>query len=162
VLREAGGSHLIQLRVEGEAHNALVREVQRDPIRGDVLHVDFYRVRMDVAIRAEVPLELIGSDKTIQANGGTVMRKMTSIVVECLPGDLPSNVQLDISSFTNVGEMLTVAALPVLPGVKYMANPAEIVAVTTLLTQREEEEIEGVSSSEPELIRRKAEEFDEE
>ena len=90
VLREAGGSHLIPLSVDGQQYNALVRQVQRDPIHGDVLHVDFYRVRMDVAIRTEVPVVLVGSAEVIEEAGGVVNHEMISIMVECLPSDLPA------------------------------------------------------------------------
>lgn len=162
VLREAGGSHLIQLSVDGEQHNALVRQVQRDPIRGDVLHVDFYRVRMDVAIRTEVPVVLVGSAEAIEEAGGVVNHEVISVMVECLPGDLPAHVELDISALKEVGDSILASALPVLPGVAYLVDSGDVLVSTSYLTAAEEEEIEAEVSAEPELIRRREEEEEEE
>jgi large subunit ribosomal protein L25 len=84
-LRTVGGSQIIMLNVDGENYNALVRDVQRAPLRGDVLHIDFYRVRMDVVIRTDVPLVLVGDHSAIEDAGGVISQEMSSIEVECLP-----------------------------------------------------------------------------
>lgn len=171
VLREAGGSQLIEMEVAGEKYNALVREVQRDPLRGDVLHIDFYRVRMDVAIRTDVPLVTVGSDEPIAELGGVVAQEMTSIPVECLPGNLPSEVQVDISVLEAVGDSIVVADLPQFEGVTYMVNDDDVVVSSSYPRQvfeeeEEEEELEeGLleEGEEPELIRPDREEdFEEE
>ncbi len=165
VLRAAGGSHLIQVTVEGETHNTLVREVQRDPIRGEVLHIDFYRVRMDVAIRTEVPVSFVGSDATITKNGGVVTLEMTTVEVECLPGNLPAQIEVDLSLLKVVGDSLLVRDLPQLPGVTYMDSVDHVVVSSTLLMQAEEEEEEKevvVETAEPELVLRRREEEEEE
>jgi large subunit ribosomal protein L25 len=161
VLRAAGGSHLIQLQVAGEEFNTLVREVQRDPLRGEVLHIDFYRVRMDVAVRADVPLSTTGSDTAITKNGGVLLQEMTTITVECLPTDLPALVPVDVSVLKQVGDSILVKDLPVLPGVTYLADPSEMVISTSAIMEREEEEEAAAASAEPELIRRKEEEVEE-
>jgi large subunit ribosomal protein L25 len=166
-LRQAGGSSLIALSIDGEEHNALVRNVQRDPLRGDVLHIDFYRVRMDVAIRTEVPIITVGDDSQITELGGVVAQEMTSIMVECLPGDLPPHVEVDLSVLEEVGDSIQVNKLPVLDGVTYMANDDDTVVSSTYpraVIEEEEEEEEDESliedAAEPELIR--AERDDEE
>jgi large subunit ribosomal protein L25 len=157
VLRAAGGSHVIQIMVAGEEFNALVREVQRHPLRGEVLHVDFYRVRMDVAIRTEVPVVLVGSDDVIVRAGGVVNHEMTSVEVECLPGDLPARVEVNISGLQAVGDHILTSHLPELPGVTYMLPDEDVVVVSTsyLASAEEEEAGEAETSSEPELIRRR-------
>ena len=165
VLRAAGGSHLIQVTVEGETHKTLVREVQRDPIRGEVLHIDFYRVRMDVAIRTEVPVSFVGSDLAITKNGGVVTLEMTTVEVECLPGNLPAQIEVDLSLLKVVGDSLLVRDLPQLPGVTYMDSVDHVVVSSTLLMQAEEEEEEKeaiVETAEPELVLRRREEEEEE
>jgi large subunit ribosomal protein L25 len=165
-LREAGGSHLIQLEVDGEEYyNVLVREVQRDPIRGNVLHVDFYRVRMDVLVRTDVPVMLVGSDAAITRNNGMVMHEMTSIRIECLPGNLPSEIRVDLALLKEVGDSILVSDLPPLPGVTYMDDEDDVVVATSLLPRIEEEEEEEEAeptSAEPELVRRREEEEEEE
>ncbi len=164
VLREAGGSQVVEFVLEGEKHHALVREVQRDAIRGDVLHVDFYRVRMDVAIRTEVPIVLV-NDELILSKGGLVNQEMNAIEVECLPTSLPSEIVVDLSHLSEVGERVTVGQLPRLEGVTYMMED-DVVVVSTQYMAREEAaegEEEGLpgGASEPELIRREREEDEE-
>ncbi len=170
VLRSAGASALIQMVIDGdENHNALVRDVQRDPLRGDVLHVDFYRVRMDVLLRTEVPLAMIGSDMVITEQGGIVSQEMNSIEVECLPGNLPAQIEVDLSLLAEVGDSITVSQLPELEGVTLMANEDDVIISSSYPRQaieeeEEEEELEAEieEGEEPELIRRDREDEDEE
>jgi large subunit ribosomal protein L25 len=167
VLLQAGGSQVIELNVDGEPYTALVREVQRSPLRGDVLHIDFYRVRMDVAIRTEIPITLIGDADALEDAGGVLIHEMNSIMVECLPTDLPHGIQVDISGLKEIGDVLLVSDLPDLPGVTYMASKDDVVVTTSYLQraaeEEEEEEEEEVFGEveEPELIRRREEEEDE-
>jgi len=163
VLRDAGGTHLIELNVDGEQHSALVRQVQRDPIRGDVLHVDFFRVRMDVAIRTEVPVVLVGHADAIEDAGGVINHEMTHVLVECLPADLPAEVAVDVSGLREVGDNILAAQLPVLPGVTYLVEGNEVVVSTSFLETAEVEEEAGAeAAAEPELIRRRPAEEEEE
>ena len=162
VLREAGGSHVIQLSIDGEQYPALVRQVQRHPIRGDVLHIDFYRVRMDVLIRTEVPVVLVGSAKTIEEAGGVVNHEVISVQIECLPGDLPARVEIDVTSLQEVGDSILASALPELPGVTYLVDSGDLIVSTSYLTVADEEEAEVEVSEEPELVGRREEEEDEE
>ena len=163
VLREAGGSQVIEVVLGDEKHHALVREVQRDILRGDVLHVDFYRVRMDVAIRTEVPIVLV-NDELILSKGGLVNQEMNSIEVECLPTSLPSELVVDLSSLSEIGERVTVGQLPQLEGVTYMMED-DVVVVSTQYMEREEsaegEELPPAGAEEPELIRKEREDEDE-
>ncbi len=166
VLRAAGASHLIQVTVEGETHNTLVREVQRDPIRGQVLHIDFYRVRMDVALRTDVPVSLVGSDAVITKNGGVVTLEMTTLQVECLPSDLPAVFEVDLSQLQEVGDTILIGDLTPPPGVTILDSADNVIVSSSLLLQGkdEEEEAEEVvaESAEPELVRRREEEVEEE
>jgi len=160
VLLEAGGSHIIQLKLGGEEYNALVRDVQRDPLRGDVLHIDFYRVRMDVAIRTDVPIVTVGAAPTIGDQGGTINQEMTAIMVECLPGDLPAHIEVDLSVLKAIGDHILVRDLPQLPGVAYHAPADDIVVYTSFqrVAEEEEEVAAAPEGAEPELVRRRLEE----
>lgn len=160
-LLAAGGSKIIQLNLEGEEYNALVRDVQRAPMRGDVLHVDFYRVRMDVEITTDVPVTMFGDTTVIDEAGGVVVQEMTTITVQCLPGDLPSEIRIDASVLQEVGDSLLVADLPEFAGVTLLANEDDVV-ISSTYPQRpveEEEEVEeeldefAAEGEEPELIR---------
>lgn len=165
VLLEAGGSRVIELMIDGEKYNALVRSVQRTPIRGDVMHIDFYRVQMDVAIRTEVPIVLTGSADAIEDADGVLVHELMTITVECLPSDLPSEIPVDVSGLTEIGQMILVSDLPELPGVTYHDAPDTVVVTTTYqqrATAEEEEEAAAEAGEEPELIRRQEEDEDEE
>lgn len=163
VLMEAGGSQIIEINLDGERYNALVRQVQRSPIRGDVLHIDFYRVRMDVAIRTEVPIVLVGDVDHLEDLGGVLIHEMTSVEVECLPADLPSEVPVDVSGLREIGDTILASELPELPGVRYHVDPKDVIVATTYLQRAEEEEEEvREGAEEPELIRRREEDEDEE
>jgi large subunit ribosomal protein L25 len=162
-LLRAGGTQIIQLNVDGDEYNTLVRKVQRSPLRHDiVLHVDFYRVRMDVAIRTEIPIVLKGDVRELETLGGTINQEMNAVMVECLPGDLPHEIQIDISGLKQIGDMILASALPELPGVTYHVDPGVVVVTTTYLTRPEEEELAAAGAAEPELVRRRAEEEEDE
>lgn len=169
VLLQAGGSRVIELAVDGKTYNALVRDVQRSPVRGDVLHIDFYRVQMDVSIRTEVPVVITGNAEAIEDADGVLVQELMSLTVECLPSDLPSEVTVDVSSLTEVGEVILVSDLPELPGVTYHDAPDTVLVTTTYqrrVAEEEEEEAEEVEEieegEEPELIRRQEEEDEDE
>ena len=162
VLVQAGGTHLIQLDIDGESYNALVRRVDRDPLRGEVLHVDFYRVRMDVVIRTEVPLVLVGDELAFEKIGGAIRRELNAIEIECLPGNLPAEIRVDISGLHEIGETIVASALPEIPGVKYHIDPDIVVVSTGYLSQLEVEEPGEGEAAEPELIRRRPADEDEE
>lgn len=167
-LLQAGGSQLIKLNIDGEAYDTLVRRVDRSPIRGDVLHVDFYRVRMDVVIRTEIRIVLTGNVHALETFGASLNQEMNSIEIECLPGNLPAEVLVDVSGITQVGNMILVSDLPALPGVTYLQDPQAVVVTTAYMEraeeagEEEEERGEFESEAEPELIRRREEEFEEE
>jgi large subunit ribosomal protein L25 len=163
-LRQAGASQIIELHIDGETYNALVRDVQRAPLKGDVLHVDFYRVRMDVTIRTDVPINMVGSDEPMESIGGVIIQEMTTIEVECLPTDLPPEIQIDISDMTEIGEMRMVSDLPKPDRVTFMANDDDVVISSSYLERLVEEEEEELEEElfgeleEPELVGREEEE----
>jgi large subunit ribosomal protein L25 len=104
-----GANTLIGLELGGTQQLTLVRQVQRHPTRGELLHVDFVRVRADVAVTAEVPVHLIGEAEGVR-DGGLLEQQLFSLTVEARPGDIPPNLEADVSALT-IGDRLTVADL---------------------------------------------------
>ena len=95
---DSGANTLITLRVEGESDaRVLVKEYQLDPITHDLLHADFYRVAMDKVIQVTVPITLKGDAKGVKLQGGIVDFVTRQIEVECLPGDIPDQIDVDIT-----------------------------------------------------------------
>src|SRR3712207_4409756 len=96
-LRASGA--VIELSRDGNTSPAVLKDFQRDPVRGDMWHVDFVRVRMDVAIQTPVVLELVGSDEAPGTSEGGVLEQATrELHIEALPGDIPESIQFDASN----------------------------------------------------------------
>lgn len=128
--REKGIHGLLSLRVEGDGeHMVLIKEIQKDPIKDHLLHVDFQRVKADEAISAVVPLKLVGEPRGVRA-GGLLQHFLYEVQIQCLPKDLPEEIVVDISRL-NVKESLRVSDLPRLEGIRYLNSPEEVVVSIT-------------------------------
>jgi len=122
---DAGRNVLIDLLVDGETHLTLARELQRDPVRGSILHVDFLKIARDVAIEVDVPIHIEGDSPGVK-EGGVVEHHLWNVRVSCLPTSVPDRLVADISR-TLLGEMLRVSDLAVPEGVTVLTDPTEAV-----------------------------------
>lgn len=165
LLRSGGSSHLIELHGLGpNPVHVLLREVQRHPTRHTILHADFYRVRMDTPVRAEVPVHFVGESEAIRA-GAVLIHHLDRIEVECLPADIPEAFVVDLSRLVHVDDVIRVADLSVPPRVTLHHDEDEIVVSLTVprAIAIEEEEVAEPTAAEPEVIRKgKAEKEEEE
>jgi large subunit ribosomal protein L25 len=145
ILHGAGGANtLINLQLEGGDALALARQIQRHATRGDLTHVDFIRVRRDVAVSAEVPLHVEG-DAPGARQGGMLEQLLFSVTVEAMPGNIPESVVVDISGL-ELGDQLHVSDLPVPAGVTLQHEADELVAQVAIprgMAGGEEEGEEG-------------------
>ncbi len=152
VLSQIGGSQLINVKVDDadEAEFALLRDVQRDVITGDLLHVDFYRVMMSETITTEIPLLTTGESPVAERKEGIMLHGISEIEVECLPGDLVDAIEVDLSELTEIGQAILVSDLAVPSGVDILTDPDEVIA---RLVPLEEVELERPAAEvEEELI----------
>ena len=94
---ESGANTLIALKLEGSATKVLVKAYQLDPVTHQVLHVDFYRVAMDKMLQVTIPVVVKGEPKGVKQQGGILEFIRREIEVECLPGDIPEHVEIDVS-----------------------------------------------------------------
>ncbi len=149
---EAGANALISLEVEGgENVLTVAREIQRHPVRGEIAHLDFIKVSLDEAIQADVGIELTGEPIGVREEGGVVETIEVSVVIEALPTEIPSSIQLDISEM-NVGDTLTIADLPAIEGVTYVDDEDRpLVSVLVPRVAEEPEAIEGLEEIEGEI-----------
>jgi len=108
---DAGTNVLINLAVDGDTFLTMPREVQRDIVRGTLLHVDFLRIRRDVAIQVDVPVLLVGESVGVK-EGGVVEHHLWELRVECLPTQVPESIEADISALA-VGDSLHVSDLKI-------------------------------------------------
>jgi large subunit ribosomal protein L25 len=161
VLSRMRGTRLIDLTLDGAPHKALVRDIQRDSVRGDLRHVDFYKVAMDRMIRVTVPINLVGEAPAAQ--DGVVVSGLSEIEIECLPGDIVSRVDADLSVLKAIGDAIHVRDLSLPSTVKVLTDGDELVARATYQAAEEEAPapVEG-APAEPELVERRRKEEGEE
>jgi len=144
ILSRVGGSQLVGINVKGDKQPemALVRDVQRDPIRGNFLHVDFYRVRMTERLTAEVPLVVVGESPVIEAREGILLQGISAIEVECLPGDLVDAIEVDLSDLVEIDQGVYVRDLAVPAGIDVLTDVDEMILRIVPLEAEEIEEEE--------------------
>jgi len=143
ILHGAGGANtLITLDLGGDDTLALVRQIQRHPTRGDLVHVDFVRVRRDIAVSAEVPLNPEGDAPGLK-EGGLLDQGLFMVTVEAMPGRIPTEITIDVSSL-DLGDQLHISDLVVPEGVTLQHDPDELVVQVTIPRGMDvEEEGEG-------------------
>jgi large subunit ribosomal protein L25 len=147
-----GGSALISLALEGEKQpvNAVIREVQYSPVKGNVLHVDFQAVRMDQPIHANVPVRLV-NDAVGVRTGGVLVVDLHDLNIEALPKDLPEVLEGDIAAL-EVGDSLHAGEIPLPDGVTLLGDPEAIVCSVQAPRAEIEEVPEIEEAAEPELV----------
>lgn len=152
------GSTLVDLEVDGQARPVLIREVQRHPFRPDVLHVDFFQIHADEKIRVDVPLRLVGKAIGVE-EGGILQQSKHEIEIECLPGEIPEQFELDVSAL-DIGDSLHVGDINA-GGVAILEDldttVCGVVPPTVVVVEEEVEEVE-LEPLEPELIGREPDE----
>jgi len=147
------GQALFDLQIEGtDAVPVVVKEQQHHPVRGDLQHLDLQKVQLDVAIQAEVTIELEGADDAPGVKQGGVLEHVTrEVTVEALPTAIPDSIALDVSAM-EINDNLTLEDLTAPEGVELIADdPAEI-TIVTLSPPRVEEEPETGVEEEPEVV----------
>jgi large subunit ribosomal protein L25 len=140
VYDEAGESTVFKLSLDGkDERNVLIKDVQKDVLAGTARHIDFYQVRMDEEIEAEVELVYTGESPAVKELGGILVKNMDAIPVKCLPGDLPHEIKVDISAIGTFEDYIYVKDLPVSEKVEMLVEPDTVVAMVS--EPRSEEEL---------------------
>lgn len=144
IYEQAGESNLIELDVEGVGKiPVLIKEFQKDPIKGFFIHVDFYKVDMAKEVHAEVPIEFVGESKAVKELGGMLIKNIDSLDVECLPKDLVDHIDIDISVLVELGDLIQVKDIKVPAGLKILNNADD--AVISVTEPKEEAVVEKVA-----------------
>jgi large subunit ribosomal protein L25 len=131
---------IIEVAVDGgDAAPVLVKDVQRHPVKGHAIHVDFLRVNMNVAIHTPVALELVGADEAPGVvEGGVLSQGVMELNIEALPGDIPDSIQFDVSGL-DMNQTVTLSELTAPAGVTLLDDPDETVLATITPPSREPE-----------------------
>lgn len=153
VIRRIAGTQLVDLVVEGQTRKVLVHELQRDSIRGDYTHVDFYAPDMTKPFRVAIPIHLVGSSFAVTGHSGVLVRGVTDLGIECLPSDLIPSVDVDISPITEIGQAIFVRDVRVPDNIRIISDPDDMIARVTY--QSKEEDLSAapaVASTEVEVV----------
>jgi len=138
---ETGENTIFQVDLEKDKPEVMIKDYQQDVTTDEILHVDLFRISMDKEIRVTVPIVLTGDPVGVKAEGGFVEFATRDVDVECLPKDIPENIEVDISEL-HLNQSLKVEDLAQIEGVKMMADPqAVIVMVEAPSVEEEVEEV---------------------
>jgi len=135
---KSGANTLITLQIDGADQLALARQVQRDAVKGSLVHVDFIRVRADQTIQAELRIDLQGEAEGL-SQGGMLEQMMHTLTVEGKPGQLPNEIAHDVSAL-EIGDQLHVKDLAIPAGITVVNDPEDLIATISLPRGLEEEE----------------------
>lgn len=149
---------------DGDSKKCIIRDIQYDPVRGTPIHVDLMGIKMDEKIKVSVPLNLVGSAEGVKS-GGILQQHVREIDLECLPGDMPESIEIDVSEL-EIGDNLSIEVLDV-KNVDILMDKDTVIASVTVpslaVEEEEEEEVEEVEEgAEPEVIGQETEEEEEE
>jgi large subunit ribosomal protein L25 len=160
VLRsEAGRNAILKLDIAGGATNAILKSWQVDPVKENFLHADFFRIAMDVAIRVNVPVQVRGEARGVKVDGGMLELIMREVAVECLPGDIPEHIDLDVTDL-GLNGAIRMSDLPVSEKVKVLGSPDQIVVHVVSIkeeaaaTPGAAAEGEAAAPAEPEVLKK--------
>ncbi len=137
---DAGLNALIDLSIDGETKLSIVKDMQRDPIKHNVKHVDFLLIRRDQAITVEIPIVVEGEAVAVERENGLVDHSLVSLTVSAKPADIPNEIVVDVSGM-EIGDVIRVGDLPLPSGVTTDVDPEE--PVVTAHGTRAEAEPEG-------------------
>lgn len=159
----AGEHGLATLRLEQDGKSTerpvLIKAVQHDPVLGAILHVDFQTIVLTEQIRIKVPLALRGEPVGVKQEGGVLEHFLREIEVECLPTQIPNQIEYDISAL-KIGDTIHVRDLAVPPGARITTDPESVIA-SVLAPKEEKVEEAAAAVTEPEVIREKKPEAEE-
>jgi large subunit ribosomal protein L25 len=144
---EAGESTVITLKTEGEDHEALIQEVAVDPVKGTMLHADFYVVEKGKKVNVNVPIEFEGEAPAEKDLGGVLVKVLHEIEIEATPSNIPHEVHLDISSIVDFDTVLHAKDIKLPEGVDLLTDPEE----TIVLAQEPKEEVEEEPAEAPDF-----------
>ncbi len=163
--KEAGESTIISLEIEGEKKkpSVLIYDIQKDPLKGNIIHADLYEPDLKEKVEAEVPLVFVGESPAVKDMEGTLIKNTDSINVSALPQDLPHEIEIDVSKLKTFDDVICVKDLKLPPGVEVSYDPEWAIVLVTAPTNVEEELEKPIEEGEePEVIGGEEEEKEEE
>ena len=159
ILGASGANVIVDLMVGGTAsadRKALIREIQRDPVQGHILHLDLQHISLTERITVEVPIELVGTPIGVKDGGGILEHLLRVVEIECLPTDIPPHLEVDVTAL-NIGDSLHVSDLKA-ERVTILTEADRAIATVVPPTVLEEAKPAEEGATEPELVASKKDE----
>lgn len=156
---QTGHNTIFDLTLDGDHTKAMIVDWQFEPIKGNLLHIDLKRIAMDKALKVSVPIVLKGESEGVKTQGGILEQMFREVELECLPGDIPSAIEMDITGLT-FGKVLRVSDLPHSEKLKVLSDPNQPVAHITSVkeevaaTPEATAEAAATAPAEPEVIKK--------
>jgi len=165
---DSGANTIFDLSVDGENSKVMIVDYQHEPIKGSLLHIDLKRIAMDQKLKLAVPVLLLGVPQGVKTEGGILEQLLREVEIECLPGDIPAHLDVDVTNLT-FGQVLRVADLPHMEGkIKFLTDENIPVAhITSVKEIVEAAPVEGAEAAaaatpaEPEVIKKGKQETEE-
>ena len=164
---ESGHNTIFDLTLDGEKTKAMIVDWQYEPIRGRLLHIDLKRIALDKVLSVSVPIELKGEAEGVKTQGGILEQMLREVEIECLPADIPSHIELDVTQLT-FGKVLRVSDLPHSDKIKFLSDENQPVAHVTSVKEEVVATPEAAAAeaaaapAEPEVIKKGKQETEEE
>jgi large subunit ribosomal protein L25 len=154
VIKTAGRNDIVYLRLDGDdPRPTFVRDIQQNPVTDAILHVDFHQISLREKVKADVPIHLVGLSPAVDTYGGILMHVLDHISVEALPTEVPSFLEIDVSSLLEINDALHVSQVDLPEDVTLLTDPEQIVAKVAppaVEPEPEAEEEEAVEGEVPE------------
>jgi large subunit ribosomal protein L25 len=151
---ESGHNTIFDLNIEGgKGSKAMIVDWQNEPIKGKLLHIDLKRIAMDKVMRVSVPVQLIGVPAGVKTSGGILEHVMREVEIECLPGDIPSHIDVDVTGVELHG-VVRIADLPHSGSIKYLGEEDATVAHVTVIKEEAPAEVAEAAPAEPEVAKK--------
>ena len=164
---ETGHNTIFDLTMNGEKTKAMIVDWQYEPIKGRLLHIDLKRIALDKVLKVSVPIFLVGEAAGVKQEGGILEQMLRELEIECLPADIPSHIDANVSDLT-FGKVLRVSDLPHSPKLKFITDENQPVAHITSVKEEEvvtpeaAAEAAATAPAEPEVIKKGKQETEEE
>jgi len=151
---ESGHNTIFTVSVDGKEHaNAMVKDYQLDPVKGNLIHADFLEIAIDQLLELTVDIEVVGEAQGVKLDGGIMDLVTRALEVECLPADIPESIKVDVTAL-KINDYIRVKDIQIDPKVKILTDP-EVVVVTIVPPIKEEVPVEApVETAEPEVIKK--------
>ena len=144
IVRRSGATRLIDINIKGEKHprSAFIREVQQNTLSGQLLHVDFYQINKTEKITADIPVVLTGESPALKTKDNMLEHMLNEIGVECLPGNMPPQIEIDISILEEAGQAVHVKDLALGADITVTTDPEQVIVkiIRTKMAAAEEAE----------------------